>query len=223
MDRAVERCLGRRQRHFPGRPGAMWLWTAVSLVTAAAASIPDVCLLPVEVGDGSVEPGITSYYYSAKDRKCIKFGWTGGKLNGNNFNSWTQCHLKCHPCLQDEQTSTCSTTEIRYRFSKKANKCVSFSWGGGCLPKNENTLSSGSVFNTMHDCRKQCCSHGCSDPCGQKLDKGVEGCYEITSGYSRRYYYLAKKNKCKPFGYTGCLGNQNNFKTLEDCKNMCVT
>jgi tissue factor pathway inhibitor len=36
-----------------------------------------------------------------------------------------------------------------------------------------------------------------------------------------RYYYSVANLKCTEFPYSGCKGNENNFKTLEECKSKC--
>lgn len=36
-----------------------------------------------------------------------------------------------------------------------------------------------------------------------------------------RYYYNSQDGVCDVFGYGGCGGNQNNFKSLEDCEGNC--
>lgn len=36
-----------------------------------------------------------------------------------------------------------------------------------------------------------------------------------------RYYYNSRDGVCDVFGYGGCRGNQNNFKTLEECEGYC--
>ncbi|TNN14452.1 Colostrum trypsin inhibitor isoform 2 [Schistosoma japonicum] len=37
-----------------------------------------------------------------------------------------------------------------------------------------------------------------------------------------RYYYDSVKNKCQPFIYKGCGGNENRFSSNEICEQMCV-
>ena len=37
----------------------------------------------------------------------------------------------------------------------------------------------------------------------------------------QRYYYDYKTNSCKSFVYTGCGGNENNFKTPDECHDSC--
>lgn len=36
------------------------------------------------------------------------------------------------------------------------------------------------------------------------------------------YVYMANTGKCEEFIYGGCGGNENNFKTKEECENTCV-
>ena len=45
----------------------------------------------------------------------------------------------------------------------------------------------------------------------------VGGCSDSLA----RFYYDPASQLCKPFTYTGCSGNQNNFASLQDCQNIC--
>nr|P00983.1 RecName: Full=Mambaquaretin-7; Short=MQ7; AltName: Full=Kunitz-type serine protease inhibitor homolog dendrotoxin B; Short=DTX-B; AltName: Full=Mambaquaretin-8; Short=MQ8; AltName: Full=Protein B; AltName: Full=Upsilon-Dp2b; AltName: Full=Upsilon-Dp2c; AltName: Full=Venom basic protease inhibitor B [Dendroaspis polylepis polylepis] len=36
------------------------------------------------------------------------------------------------------------------------------------------------------------------------------------------FYYSKGANKCYPFTYSGCRGNANRFKTIEECRRTCV-
>lgn len=55
-------------------------------------------------------------------------------------------------------------------------------------------------------------------PCDQPLQPG--SCFEIFD--SKRFYYNKGKNRCEPFNYGGCFGNENNFETEHECKRTCV-
>ena len=39
--------------------------------------------------------------------------------------------------------------------------------------------------------------------------------------YTTRYYFDFEEKECKPFEYTGCGANRNNFNSLRDCYNQC--
>uniref|UniRef100_A0A0N4ZPT6 BPTI/Kunitz inhibitor domain-containing protein n=1 Tax=Parastrongyloides trichosuri TaxID=131310 RepID=A0A0N4ZPT6_PARTI len=55
------------------------------------------------------------------------------------------------------------------------------------------------------------------DICGEKLDRG-----KWCAPMSNRYYYHSKSGVCKGFHYTGCGKSSNNFKTLEECEEVCI-
>lgn len=46
-------------------------------------------------------------------------------------------------------------------------------------------------------------------------------CSDQTSEESVRYYYSAKNLKCTEMPYSGCGGNPNNFKTMDECTEKC--
>ncbi|XP_043480179.1 trypsin inhibitor-like [Leptopilina heterotoma] len=41
--------------------------------------------------------------------------------------------------------------------------------------------------------------------------------------YRRRYAFSNTSRNCVSFTYGGCLGNANNFATLEECKRNCTS
>uniref|UniRef100_A0A8C3V6W2 Tissue factor pathway inhibitor n=1 Tax=Catharus ustulatus TaxID=91951 RepID=A0A8C3V6W2_CATUS len=43
----------------------------------------------------------------------------------------------------------------------------------------------------------------------------------VCRGYFTRYFYNKETKSCEAFKYGGCLGNQNNFRTLEECQTVC--
>ncbi|GIZ05371.1 tissue factor pathway inhibitor [Caerostris extrusa] len=40
-------------------------------------------------------------------------------------------------------------------------------------------------------------------------------------GRSERYFFNIRSGKCEKFMYSGCMGNENNFGTLEECEQRC--
>lgn len=47
----------------------------------------------------------------------------------------------------------------------------------------------------------------------------VEGPCE---GYYPKWYYDSERKQCGQFIYGGCLGNNNNFDTREECQQVCA-
>ncbi|RMC18378.1 hypothetical protein DUI87_04264 [Hirundo rustica rustica] len=43
----------------------------------------------------------------------------------------------------------------------------------------------------------------------------------VCRGYFTRYFYNKDTKLCEAFKYGGCLGNQNNFRSLEECQTTC--
>ena len=39
--------------------------------------------------------------------------------------------------------------------------------------------------------------------------------------YTKRYYYNVTFEKCLPFNYSGCEGNNNNFESFLYCQDSC--
>lgn len=36
-----------------------------------------------------------------------------------------------------------------------------------------------------------------------------------------RWHFSEKDNKCMPFYFTGCGGNDNSFRSIEECESSC--
>ncbi|XP_067133890.1 PI-actitoxin-Afv2a-like [Centruroides vittatus] len=53
------------------------------------------------------------------------------------------------------------------------------------------------------------------DACDLRLDPG------FCRASMERYYYEKSNGSCLMFMYGGCGGNKNNFKTKEECLQMC--
>ncbi|KAK2909653.1 collagen alpha-6(VI) chain-like isoform X2 [Channa argus] len=55
------------------------------------------------------------------------------------------------------------------------------------------------------------------DSCFFKQDPG--NC----QNYTMMWFFDTEQNECSRFWYSGCGGNENRFKTQEDCENLCLT
>lgn len=45
---------------------------------------------------------------------------------------------------------------------------------------------------------------------------------EACLGLLNRYYFNINTGRCERFTYGGCFGNENNFRTRNDCKAFCI-
>ncbi|KFW80406.1 Tissue factor pathway inhibitor, partial [Phalacrocorax carbo] len=131
-------------------------------------------------------------------------------------------------CAMKADEGPCKAIHMRYYFDIQSRECEIFEYGG--CHGNENN------FLTLEECQKKCVvtgqypfsypisssfvsvfSHPQKKPsfCFHEKDPG------ICRGYFSRYFYNKETKICEVFKYGGCLGNQNNFKSLEECQTTC--
>ncbi|XP_064484467.1 actinia tenebrosa protease inhibitors-like [Ornithodoros turicata] len=144
------------------------------------------------------------------------------------------CQLKANPGTGDKNLT-------RYHFDTNDRTCKQFIYKG----KGGN----GNNFPTLEVCRKKCIAcfvtsrktnrplyytisrtstttmspvtkkPQVDDVCLKPRDSGLSSnCTERL----KRFYYNKRTGKCRKFHYTGCDGNENNFKTLKECEAKCV-
>ncbi|XP_077037251.1 tissue factor pathway inhibitor isoform X2 [Agelaius phoeniceus] len=123
-------------------------------------------------------------------------------------------------CAMKADEGPCKAIHIRYFFSIKSRKCEVFEYGG--CHGNENN------FLTLEECQEKCVPK--EFPQKMALAKNKKGqpdfCFHaqepgVCRGYFTRYFYNKETKLCEAFKYGGCLGNQNNFRSLEECQNTC--
>ncbi|NXY81278.1 TFPI1 inhibitor, partial [Alcedo cyanopectus] len=123
-------------------------------------------------------------------------------------------------CAMKADEGPCKAIHMRYYFDIQSRECEIFEYGG--CHGNENN------FLTLEECQKKCVNYFFPHPvyhlpffiekpnfCFHEKDPG------ICRGYFSRYFYNKETKLCEVFKYGGCLGNQNNFKNLEECQATC--
>uniref|UniRef100_A0A8C0B6L4 Tissue factor pathway inhibitor n=1 Tax=Buteo japonicus TaxID=224669 RepID=A0A8C0B6L4_9AVES len=118
-------------------------------------------------------------------------------------------------CAMNADEGPCKAIHLRYYFNIQSRECEIFEYGG--CHGNENN------FLTLEECQKKCNNankfvvYTTLKPnfCFHEKDPG------ICRGYFSRYFYNKETKSCEVFKYGGCLGNQNNFKDLEECQITC--
>ncbi|KAL1235586.1 Papilin [Trichinella pseudospiralis] len=211
--------------------------------TAGTPAVPpDVdnkCEMPKD--PGPCRGHFERWYYDQNEAKCklLIYGGCGG--NANNFESLIGCQETCTEldadvCKQPADKGSCRGNIQRWHFDHKEKQCKPFLYGG-CLGNGNN-------FKSRKACEAKCMPETVTETeptpsttppsttkssttkiptvlslnrCFHPLDTGT------CSKNIQRWYYDDVEEKCKPFAYTGCGGNGNNFATKEDCDQNCPT
>ncbi|ELK04775.1 tissue factor pathway inhibitor [Pteropus alecto] len=127
-----------------------------------------------------------------------------------------------HPfCAFKADDGPCKAMLKRFFFNIHTQQCEEFIYGG--CEGNQNR------FESLEECKEKCVNDYPKrsgrkkttlqkekpDFCFLEEDAG------ICRGYITRYFYNNQSRQCEQFKYGGCLGNLNNFESLEECKNTC--
>ncbi|XP_046372865.1 papilin-like [Haliotis rufescens] len=107
-------------------------------------------------------------------------------------------------CREAMRTGPCRAGFQKYFYNVTSSKCQGFFYGG-CDPSENN-------FDSMEGCQQEC-----ENPCLLPLDSGI--CRAIL----RNYFYNTTSKQCEEFYYGGCGGNENNWKSLEECQQRCMS
>ncbi|KFM02818.1 Tissue factor pathway inhibitor [Aptenodytes forsteri] len=128
-------------------------------------------------------------------------------------------------CAMKADEGPCKAIHMRYYFNIQSRECEIFEYGG--CHGNENN------FLTLEECQKKCVVTGHFNVGGHLKESLIlifqekpNFCFHekdpgICRGYFSRYFYNKETKICEVFKYGGCLGNQNNFKNLEECQTTC--
>uniref|UniRef100_A0A914I3N7 Papilin n=1 Tax=Globodera rostochiensis TaxID=31243 RepID=A0A914I3N7_GLORO len=204
----------------------------------------DVCNLRPDIG--KCEGHFESWYYEVASGQCEKFEYSGCGGNANRFNTPDECQAVClrrndfpspqrpggsvsapaplgpgnleqslpiigdkqhlaHICDVPKDSGACKTFITKWFYNMRDGTCVRFHYGG--CDGNANR------FDTEEQCKNTCGNY--KDTC--HLPKVVGPC----EGHTPRFFFDLHNRQCLPFEYGGCLGNNNNFRTLEECQARC--
>ncbi|XP_023595665.1 tissue factor pathway inhibitor isoform X2 [Trichechus manatus latirostris] len=121
-------------------------------------------------------------------------------------------------CALKADDGPCRAMMKRFFFNIHTQQCEEFVYGG--CEGNQNR------FESLEECKEKC-TRDYQKIMKTALQKGKpEFCFleedaGICRGYITRYFYNNQSKQCERFKYGGCLGNLNNFESLEECKNTC--
>ncbi|VDD86444.1 unnamed protein product [Enterobius vermicularis] len=160
-----------------------------------------LCRLPKSEG---YECGITgaseAYFYDPDIGECIQFRFLGCGGNQNRFATKDDCQSGCG------LLSKCGKGLPLMDFAGNIKRCDAFK-----MPCPVDYECNGKGLESVC-CKKieRICDLAVNsgNPCGAPL--------------IMRYYFDGSSNMCRPFSYTGCGGNENNFKSKGQCLKSCA-
>ncbi|GBM17505.1 Papilin [Araneus ventricosus] len=120
-----------------------------------------------------------------------------------------RCPSEEQNCEDEPETGMCRGYFPMWYYDEKAIECKKFIYGG--------CDGNGNRYATKEQCLRTCASvwESDSDRCSQPAETGM------CRGFFPRYYFDKAAGQCKKFVYGGCGGNENNFKTEEECQGAC--
>jgi len=215
--------------------------TSPALISSTSTP-KSVCDLPKDLGQTcSIGKQKKRFYFDAEARSCLLFEFRGCGGNANNFANYAECSNKCHPApttTTSEPTTRVIVTEEKVvdcsvippaGHKNCSNGLVPFFYHNtatktceeGCSKEEHPGGKFVNHFATRSDCESACIEEG-PPPVGFHIKScllaPLQGpCRDV----STRYYYRAEKKTCQMFGYGGCAGNSNNFRTKSACDKFC--
>ncbi|RNA30102.1 papilin isoform X1, partial [Brachionus plicatilis] len=200
---------------------------------ATFLKFPKKCLESIDEGTNCTEL-FPKWYFDIQTKMCYSFQYSGcGSEFSNRFDSNEECTETCVENLSPDDTTeimasstvdasteipidvcnlpleegNCSQTISKWYYDTKLKYCLLFNFTG-CYG-NENK------FENRQQCAEIC-----------EIPKKKEICYSNKAlgpcdQFQIRWHYDPETQSCKDFHYGGCLGNDNNFFSLLECKNFC--
>ncbi|XP_030892254.1 tissue factor pathway inhibitor isoform X1 [Leptonychotes weddellii] len=177
---------------------------------------PDYCFLGED--SGVCRGYITRYFYNNESKKCEDFKYGGCLGNQNNFESLDQCKQTCESLVNDLQ------------LEQAVNNTVLPESTGSTIPFNPvNSLTTLDVTNTVSP--PDSVNNDSITPQPTKVPSffeyhGPSWCLTpadrgLCQANESRFYYNSVIGKCRPFKYSGCGGNENNFISKKACLRTC--
>ncbi|VDD88243.1 unnamed protein product, partial [Enterobius vermicularis] len=194
---------------------------------------PGACYQPFDFkyeescsSDGSYK---IQYYYDQNAKQCRMFWFGNCKRDSENiFPTLATCQWICERRILNDIPKKCidkfdrhyadscgqSVWKEKWYFDHALGLCTPF-WHDGCTSDSQN------IFDDLETCLWLCEKPGELRTPDDKYkcveDKSVGDCDEKYPAF----FYNKDTQRCEPFAYSGCGGNNNRFLTVQQCESTC--
>ncbi|XP_008824957.1 tissue factor pathway inhibitor isoform X2 [Nannospalax galili] len=184
--------------------------------TTFRAEKPDFCFL--EEDPGICRGYITRYFYNNQSKQCERFKYGGCLGNLNNFESLDECKNTCEDTLNELQDNDykIQPDAVNNSLIPQPTKVPNLSVNQ--LQVDDYKTQPNTVNNSLITRPTKISNfweYRGPSWCLTSADSGLCQASEL------RFYYNAAIGKCRPFKYTGCGGNENNFTSKRACIKAC--
>ncbi|XP_074551096.1 tissue factor pathway inhibitor a [Halichoeres trimaculatus] len=144
----------------------------------------------------------TRYFFDTKSQTCKHFYYGGCFGNANNFRRMSECQEKC-------QNPATTAPEVQSHSAKRVSVAQPT-----IVPKEMPAIE---ALVQMNDTNKEVKDiTQPTHPCSRPLERG--NC----DGAEKRFAYNPATRRCHMFRYSGCGGNENNFRSRRECSHKCA-
>uniref|UniRef100_A0A672GL28 BPTI/Kunitz inhibitor domain-containing protein n=1 Tax=Salarias fasciatus TaxID=181472 RepID=A0A672GL28_SALFA len=187
-------------------------WSVCLLLSSGQISVdsmcvvlPARCLLRADVGT-PCQRSVRAWFFDTKLGACSAFWFGGCGGNANRFKSESECFRTCgiHSNLMKSCCPTVPSSVHNFRIFNSNFLVLICSFH--VIISNAN-VHNFSIFKML-----KMLTSPIADACFLPQDQGD------CQTYTMMWFFDTEQNECARFWYGGCGGNQNRFKTQEECQ-----
>ncbi|XP_013884538.1 tissue factor pathway inhibitor a [Austrofundulus limnaeus] len=141
---------------------------------------------------------VARYFFDSSTQQCKSFFYGGCFGNANNFRSMSECQARClNPANPTEAAEDDAKAARIVGLVQPTVKTESLVVSGPAVQQNDSQP----VMNEI---------------CLKAVQRGP------CPGSDRRFAFNPESRRCQPFSYSGCGGNENNFRSRRLCYYQCI-
>ncbi|XP_028292183.1 tissue factor pathway inhibitor a isoform X2 [Gouania willdenowi] len=143
---------------------------------------------------------VSRFFFDSKSQQCKHFFYGGCFGNANNFRSLAECHARCHRPAKPTEAP-----EVQTQSAER-------------VPTTPTTIATGEHLLLLNQSNVWTKDFVPSEFCFSPVDGGDDTCKRD----EKRFAFNASTKRCVAFSYSGCGGNNNNFRLRKHCIHRCI-